>query len=292
MALSSSSTCRACFRRLAQPFGMSATTQTTANAVSVLGQTRAKSTTMQAHDQGVIVRLLKDIPKFGREHAIFRVERGRMRNLWYPHKKAEYMTAQRFRELGLTKKDIGERDRSFSPLGDLALATEEAVSQPEPVVAAPVVKAVPLFDAEVFRDTVATAIPETLTFFRKPIPAPPPPPEARISPLIATQASAAALEAERAKIPISIYGSVSATDIVWRIKTLLANEPELASLKLEPQHITFLGLPEDSDRLKALGRCEVKISVDSLVPADKKTGKPLEPIFKMVEVLAEEEPPF
>jgi hypothetical protein len=110
----------------------------------------------------------------------------------------------------------------------------------------------------VFRDAVATTIPETLTFFRKPIPALPPPPEARVSPLIASQASAAALEAERAKIPISIYGSVSASDIIYRIRTLLANEPELASLRLEPQHVAFLGLPEDSDRLKALGRVRLQ----------------------------------
>jgi Ribosomal protein L9, N-terminal domain len=45
--------------------------------------------------------------------AIFRVEPGRMRNAWYPKKKAEYMTATRFQEMGLTRQDIGERDRAF-----------------------------------------------------------------------------------------------------------------------------------------------------------------------------------
>lgn len=46
--------------------------------------------------------------------AIFRVERGRMRNLWYPTKKAEYMTADRFAELGLSRRDdVGERDPMF-----------------------------------------------------------------------------------------------------------------------------------------------------------------------------------
>ncbi|KAK0633339.1 hypothetical protein B0T14DRAFT_506502 [Immersiella caudata] len=286
MALSSSSTCRACLRRLAQPFGISSTAQATASVGSVLShQTRAKSTTMQAHDRGVVVRLLKDIPKFGREHAIFRVERGRMRNQWYPTKKAEYMTPQRFQELGLTKKDIGERDRGFMPLDESDLAEEEAL--PNPVVVAPTVMAVPVIDPEVFRDTVATAIPETLTFFRKPIPVPPPPPEARISPLIASQASAAALVAEKEKIPISIYGSVSATDVIQKIKEVLANESELATLKLEPHHIAFVGLGEGSDRLKTLGRWEVEISIDSLVPGGNKTEKPVVPIVKVVEVLAE-----
>lgn len=36
-----------------------------------------------------------------------------MRNLWYPRKTAEFMTAARFKELGLTKNDVGERDPMF-----------------------------------------------------------------------------------------------------------------------------------------------------------------------------------
>lgn len=36
-----------------------------------------------------------------------------MRNLWYPTKKAEFMTDARFKELGLTKNDVGERDPMF-----------------------------------------------------------------------------------------------------------------------------------------------------------------------------------
>lgn len=45
--------------------------------------------------------------------AIFPVERGRMRNKWFPSNKAEYMTAIRFQELGLTREDVGERDTTF-----------------------------------------------------------------------------------------------------------------------------------------------------------------------------------
>lgn len=36
-----------------------------------------------------------------------------MRNQWYPAGKAEYMTRQRFKELGLAEEDVGERDRTF-----------------------------------------------------------------------------------------------------------------------------------------------------------------------------------
>jgi hypothetical protein len=59
--------------------------------------------------------------------SIFKVERGRMRNEWYPHKKAEYMTVSRFSELGLTRDDIGERDTTF---GTVAAAEPEPVAEP------------------------------------------------------------------------------------------------------------------------------------------------------------------
>jgi hypothetical protein len=60
--------------------------------------------------------------------AIFRTERGRMRNQWFPAKKAEYMTASRFQELGLTRRDIGDRDATY---GTLEAAEVEVIPEPE-----------------------------------------------------------------------------------------------------------------------------------------------------------------
>ncbi len=51
-----------------------------------------------------------------------------MRNEWFPHKKAEYMTVSRFQELGVTRGDIGDRDTTFG-----AVAAAEFVDIPEPV---------------------------------------------------------------------------------------------------------------------------------------------------------------
>lgn len=48
-----------------------------------------------------------------------------MRNLWYPTKKAEFMTASRFKELGLSKNDVGERD----PMFGMQIEFEEEVVQ-------------------------------------------------------------------------------------------------------------------------------------------------------------------
>lgn len=54
-----------------------------------------------------------------------------MRNLWYPTKKAEYMTSTRFQELGLTRsKDIGERDPMFRAYDNgTEDASEDALEQ-------------------------------------------------------------------------------------------------------------------------------------------------------------------
>jgi hypothetical protein len=56
-----------------------------------------------------------------------------MRNEWYPKKMAEYMTAERFKELGLTRDNIGERDPTFGTLEtDVASTAPEAKQEGKP----------------------------------------------------------------------------------------------------------------------------------------------------------------
>lgn len=133
-------TCLACLRRV--------TSIQASTATVTLQQVRGKKTEGRLKDQGVVVRLLKDVPQFGAEGmskvtvsfflvayfalpslrgkhqnantrvqtpvgSIFRTDRGRMRNHFFPNRKAEYMTTARFAELGLSKRDIGERDYTF-----------------------------------------------------------------------------------------------------------------------------------------------------------------------------------
>lgn len=55
-----------------------------------------------------------------------------MRNIWFPKGAAEYMTRQRFTELGLSEAAVGVRDRTF---GTQLLLDEEQVkdsAQPPP----------------------------------------------------------------------------------------------------------------------------------------------------------------
>jgi hypothetical protein len=69
-----------------------------------------------------------------------------MRNLWYPKNKAEYMTAQRFAELGLSRQqDVGERDFLFRAYEN-ARDAEEVQEEPEQVEDA---AAVPVFSLAV-----------------------------------------------------------------------------------------------------------------------------------------------
>ncbi|KAK4245625.1 alcohol acetyltransferase-domain-containing protein [Corynascus novoguineensis] len=236
-----------------------------ASALSMV-QVRTKSNRMRPRDQGVVVRLLEDIPRFGRKDAVFRIERGRMRNQWFPHKRAEYMTPARFRELGLTRDDIGERDALYGTMEAAEFEESSEVDTPSAtVLTTPPEKA---------HTILTTLIPSTLAFHRKPIPAPaPPPPSQSISPLVASAKADAAYDRDA---PVAIYGSVSATDVVSHIKGLLVNDVEGSRIALGPEDVRFLGLDEETDRIKTLGRWEVDISVG---------GTGLEPVRKVVEIL-------
>ncbi|KAK3941820.1 hypothetical protein QBC46DRAFT_381511 [Diplogelasinospora grovesii] len=289
--LSRSPTCIACLRRLTRPLG---SVNAGTGSVSVMQmQTRGKRTRPQ--DQGVVVRLLEDIPKFGRKDAVFRVERGRMRNEWYPSNKAEYMTATRFQELGLTREDIGERDRVFGTFAPLA----EEIFAARPT--APVIEVQQVAPVQASA-LLASLLPETLTFYRKPLqtptPTPTPTPVASIprSPLIASASSpspaAAAASQEGGKSGAAqntqgIFGSVSATDIVNEIKKVLMADVEASRIPLEPENIRFVGVEGEADRLKALGRWEVEISITSPGSDGKSAG--LKPVRKTIEILPAEE---
>ncbi|TPX17485.1 uncharacterized protein E0L32_003128 [Thyridium curvatum] len=306
-------TCLGCLRRSLATAGVESSWL--ASAV-VRTQVRGKKS-KQSPDQGVVVRLLEDIPKFGRKgelhpipgrgdktdrgltirandhaDAIFRIDRGRMRNLWYPSGKAEYMTATRFSELGLSRGEaIGERDPMFG-----SFAPPEVDESDDFELSSIQIRTM---SPERTAELLESHLPQTLTFARKPINAQQPAAAAAAepaapprSPLLAARAAvstgapAAAPEptpeeaAEAAAAALAIFGSVSTHDVAATVRQILARaDPEAGAVAVvEARDVKFVGLEDGVDRVKALGRWEVDI-----LP-----GKGAAPVRKVVEIVAEE----
>jgi len=302
MLLTRSPSCLSCLRR---SFGQNGI-QGVAGLVQIRGKKRGRP-----RDQGVVVRLLDDIPGFGRKgqyisiclpglchcnagvlkaramltDAILRTTRGRMRNLWVPNKKAEYMTTTRFAELGLSSDDIGEPDPLFT--GDMVETTGDSgapsAQRPKLEVQSLAVCAslwsflacsghlltTDCLQPEEAAALLTAALPPVITFSRKPIQAvgassqPPPPP-------------GTALEGDAA----ALFGSVSTEDIALKIREL-TRQSEASQVRVGGRDVRFVGLDSAVDRVKTLGRWEIDISLGA-----QWSGSNAQPLRRVVEVVA------
>ncbi|KAI1128259.1 hypothetical protein F5Y10DRAFT_240920 [Nemania abortiva] len=283
-----SPTCLSCLRRLVQP---------SSSLPSPLSwtQTRARTTKAELEDlQGIPVRLLRDIPAFGRKHAIIRVKAGRMRNIWFPKGAAEYMTKQRFTELGLSEAAIGVRDRTF---GTQLLLDEETTTKQKQSPSSSSTKSkrkeLLTLPPEETQALLTTLLPEVLVIPRAPVPstpAPPPEPVVPRSPSLAANAAtstlAAAPQTPEVATVTPIFGSVSRSDILALIREKLLADPQGSRVALEAESLEILGLDPEHDgenRIKRLGTFEVLIT-----PGVGADGKEVEPVSRVVEIVAEE----
>ncbi|KXJ91840.1 hypothetical protein Micbo1qcDRAFT_161867 [Microdochium bolleyi] len=292
--------CLSCLRRVT----LQTTSTTTGTAIGAM-QARGKATKAELEDlQGIPVRLLEDIVGFGRKDTIMRVKPGRMRNYWFPRGRAEYMTKQRFREMGLTEAAIGVRDRTFgaprSVLDAMETRDVEAAFIEGEAAAARKRKEALTLPPEQVHELLANLLPPVLTFERKPIAVPTPtatetaaPADEvmRRSPLIASNAVVSGEEGDEVSSatptvtvpkppsgPIAIFGSVSTVDILGRIAEILAADTANGGrAALDQGAVTIVGLEEGEDRIKRIGVFEVEIVA----------GKGLEPIIRRVEVVPE-----
>ncbi|KAI2463287.1 hypothetical protein F4781DRAFT_417151 [Annulohypoxylon bovei var. microspora] len=281
-------TCLSCLRRLALP------SPSAFPSLRPLAQQQTRGVKMtkaeQEDLQGIPVRLLHDMNGFGRKDSIIRVKAGRMRNQWFPKAQAEYMTKQRFKELGLTEAAIGVRDRSF---GIRLLADEKAetATPTKRFVKKSPAKEVLTLSSQETLSLLTTHVPSTLTFVRKPIQqiSPPPAPDVEPAPVRSPSLARHALTSTEAVVPeavpaepaaVAIFGSVSALDVLAVIKErLLELDPVRGGrIALEAEGIEIRGLEKGEDRIKHLGTFEVYISV----------SKDLDPIKLAVNVVAEE----
>ncbi|KAI1185795.1 hypothetical protein F5B17DRAFT_406354 [Nemania serpens] len=283
--LARSPTCLSCLRRLAQPSSSSSSSSPLSWT-----QTRARTTKAELEDlQGIPVRLLRDIPEFGRKHAIIRVKAGRMRNIWFPKGCAEYMTKQRFVELGLSESAIGVRDRTFGT--KLAASAKKQGETAPSAEASQKRKEILTLPPEEVHALLTARIPDVLVFQRAPVPATPaPPPEPSVprSPSLAVNAAtsvSAPEEAPESAAVTPIFGSVSRGDILAEIRKLLLADPQGSRVSLDVESVELLGLDPEHDgenRIKRLGTFEVRIA-----PGVGADGKKLEPLSRVVQVVPE-----
>ncbi|MCJ1368711.1 hypothetical protein MMC16_007856 [Acarospora aff. strigata] len=202
------------------------------------------------------VKLLEDIPKYGRRGAIVPVATGRMRNDWYPRRKADYMTDAQLRNSSL--RDVpAERDFNFRPdLRGMQQVEEEAdnstVIDLQSQLLAP----------QRATELIATLLPPVLDFYRAPISSPSaekPQPETLTRPMSrAVNSAAADLAAASEPVPkpqpAAIYGSVSTQDIASAVKAVLALDSEGARVVLGAEDVSFVQNAEaeggaDTDRV-------------------------------------------
>ncbi|CAK7270633.1 hypothetical protein SEPCBS57363_004201 [Sporothrix epigloea] len=229
-------------------------------------QTRGKKT-KRRREQGVVVRLLEDVTQYGRRETILRVERGRMRNFWYPNGMAEYMTSARLATLGVPVDEVVSKPDPWF------VAVQDGVPAEDEVVAGRQTMTLRSVSASRTAQLLETLLPSTLVFYRKPI-----------------LADGAA-----------IFGSVSAEDVVTALREVLqaSGDEDALLVRVEPRDVKFIVTEATSlldgdeqsstvDRIKALGRWEVEIVVHGSQNSNSEP-RSVEPVRKAVEVIATQE---
>ncbi|KAL8709712.1 MAG: hypothetical protein Q9225_007410, partial [Loekoesia sp. 1 TL-2023] len=191
-----------------------------------------------------------------------------MRNIYYPQRKAEYVTAAQMRTIN-PKDVLTERDFNFGverPKGDTTQLEDY-----DKVVDVKMKLLTPKRASEL----VEVLVPPEMVFYRVPIAAPEPEPEPPEPLGNSINAIGGVVPVQRAPEPkpliTRIFGSVTTADIVESIKAVLAEDEEGARVVLGPEDIRIVeeaneerGIEED--RLKVLGNYEVEIRVKGVGP--------------------------
>lgn len=129
-----STSCFGCITSASRPL-LASSRPVVASVSSTFSPTQTRGKKTKKPDQRVVVRLLQDITQYGRRDTIMRIERGRMRNFWYPNGMAEYMTSARIQELALPLDEaISHREPWF-------VAAKDGIEGEEPE--APIAAATP-----------------------------------------------------------------------------------------------------------------------------------------------------
>ncbi|KAF2872092.1 hypothetical protein BDV95DRAFT_493022 [Massariosphaeria phaeospora] len=248
-----------------------------------LQQVRGKSKAAREAERNIVVKLLQDVPRFGRAGGSYiPLNPATMRNRWFPSRLADYVPAVQSKKLRAEGVEI-TRDTTFGVRDRLEEVEDEEddfFQQPKHYVR-PI--EIDLLSPERSMELLNTFVPPTIDFARQPIEQDKADGRPRYGASDAADILTAATMANQPKPSANgIYGSVSNADIASTIKAALAHNDEAARVLLSDGDISFVTGHEgdDTSRVKQLGMFRVQIQI----PGAK------EPITRNIRIRAKAEP--
>ncbi|KAJ8606113.1 hypothetical protein MRB53_041189 [Persea americana] len=221
-------------------------------------QIRGKKKTAQPKTT-ITIKLLKDLPAFGRKGTFVAVPIGQMRNYLFPRRIADYATMAQQRALRESGESV-ERDFGFrredpsakSQLQDAGVRTSPS---------APRTITVNFMEPQAAFDFMSEKLPPALQFYRavnKEAHAEPQRPQAT------SDANADPIIGPLPLEGLSIYGSVSTADVAISLRAVLQELDPDGRIPLEDSDVRFVR-PEtgedETDRIKRLGEYDIEIKV-------------------------------
>ncbi|KAL9596236.1 MAG: hypothetical protein Q9219_005947 [cf. Caloplaca sp. 3 TL-2023] len=235
--------------------------------IPTLTQTRGKKKSAR-QPRTVHVRLLEDIRGYGRKGSVIPISPGRMRNTYFPSRKAEYVTAAHMRTMN-PKDILVERDHSFGTEAERAkkLAAGGQAAGNESVDVR-----MKLLTTKRTSELIEALVPPEIIFYRVPIinPEPGPQPQEPLGHSINAIGGEPIPTAPSPQPPITrIFGSVTSADIVDSMRAILAENEQGARVVLSPEEIRIVEETNEEkgieqDRLKALGAYAVEVRLKGM----------------------------
>ncbi|KAF1830707.1 hypothetical protein BDW02DRAFT_90102 [Decorospora gaudefroyi] len=223
-------------------------------------QTRTISKKAKEAERNITVKLLTDVPRYGRAGSYVPLNPSLMRNKWFPARVADYVPATQMKQLKAQEVVIA-RDFTFG----VQLNLEEAEDEEEDFGKQPKYYVRPI-EIDVLSpgrsmELLNAFVPPTVDFYRQRIEQESPSKE-RMGASGAADILTAAAMASKAKAPVdAIYGSVSTADLVSTIRGALAHNDEASRVILNEADVKFVSGHEEGDtsRVKQLGTFKVEI---------------------------------
>ncbi|KAF2133352.1 hypothetical protein P153DRAFT_381782 [Dothidotthia symphoricarpi CBS 119687] len=237
-------------------------------------QTRTISKKAKEAERNIVVKLLQDVPRFGRAGSYVPLNPAQMRNRWFPARIADYVPFTQMKQMKAQEVLIA-RDFTFGVKVNLEEVDEDDqvfLDQPKRYVR-PI--EIDVLSPERSMALLNAFVPPTIDFSRQRIEQEKE--RTRYGASGAADVLTAAAMASKSKTPANaIYGSVSTSDIVATLKAALAHNDEAARVILNEADVRFVSGHDQDDpsRVKQLGTFTVEIQLPGA----------LEPLIRTIRV--------